>query len=134
MIRENLGELTPVGGGDPIPLTKDLITIGRRDSCDICLKFQNVSSNHCELRFRNGYWQIVDTGSTNGIKVNGQKIDRKALRPGDEIAISSHRYTIQYVPASGALLEEAEQDDVFGHTLLEKAGIVKPKDDKKGGK
>jgi len=49
------GELEPVGGGDPIPLDRNLMTIGRRDSCDICLHFPNVSSVHAELSFRDGF-------------------------------------------------------------------------------
>ncbi len=133
MPREVLGELVPVGGGDPIPLTHEIMTIGRRESCDICLKFQNVSSTHCELGYANGFWVIRDMGSTNGIKVNGVRTTRKALRPSDEITISSHKYTIHYQPAVGAMLEEAlaEEEDVFSQSLLEKAGLEKPKDQRK---
>ena len=32
-----LGILKPVGGGDPVPLLKPEVVIGRRRSCDICL-------------------------------------------------------------------------------------------------
>ena len=35
------GALIPVGGGDNIPLIKDRVTIGRRESCDVCLRFPN---------------------------------------------------------------------------------------------
>ncbi|MSU77322.1 MAG: FHA domain-containing protein [Gemmataceae bacterium] len=43
------GALIPKGGGDNIPLTRSPLTIGRRDSCDICLQFSNISGKHCEL-------------------------------------------------------------------------------------
>ena len=43
------GELIPVGGGDPIPLMKEQLVIGRREKCDIVLRFANVSGEHCEL-------------------------------------------------------------------------------------
>ena len=43
------GELIPVGGGDPIPLLKKSLLIGRRESCDIVLRFSNVSAHHCQL-------------------------------------------------------------------------------------
>ena len=43
------GQLTPVGGGDPIPLIKDRLTVGRRSECDVQLKFNNVSGQHCRL-------------------------------------------------------------------------------------
>ena len=68
------GELVPMGGGDPIPLIKELMLVGRRESCDITLRFANVSAHHCELRFENGYLYIRDLGSSNGIKINGVKL------------------------------------------------------------
>src|SRR6187399_1543814 len=119
---ESLGELVPVGGGDAIPLIQETLTIGRRDSCDICLRFQNVSGLHCELARRNGIWHIRDMGSTNGVKVNGERTQRRPLRPGDEITISTHRYTIQYEPPSDGALEDVfvEEDDVFSQSLMEK--------------
>jgi adenylate cyclase len=130
MPREKLGELVPVGGGDPIPLTHEVMTIGRRESCDICLKFQNVSGTHCELTFQDGYWRIKDLGSTNGVKVNGERTPGKPLRPGYEVSVATHRYIIQYDPPLGGRLEEAvaEEEDVFSQSLMEKAGLEKPKD------
>src|SRR5271163_1128742 len=44
------GELNPCGGGDPIPLQKQWLVVGRQPNCDITLRFPNVSSRHCELR------------------------------------------------------------------------------------
>jgi len=105
--------------------------VGRRESCDICLRFPNISGLHCELSFREGYWFIRDLGSTNGLKVNGKRELQRALRPGDELAISARRYTIQYNISPNGLvnLEEqlAEDEDLRGVSLLEKAGLAKPK-------
>ena len=36
-----------------------------------------------------GDWQIVDLGSTNGIKVNGRRVSSSRLRPGDEVTIGT---------------------------------------------
>ena len=123
------GELVPVGGGDAIPLVSDVMTIGRRESCDICLKFQNISGTHCELAYRSGVWHLRDLNSTNGVKVNGERTLRRPLRPGDEIGVANHRYTIQYRLPSGSTFEDvfAEEEDVFGQSLMEKAGLEKPK-------
>lgn len=125
------GELVPVGGGDPIPLTRRVMTIGRRESCDICLRFPNVSGLHCELSFRDGYWFIRDLGSTNGIKINGMRVLQRPLRPGDELGISNRRYTIQYKLASIGLehleAQLSEDEDLRSQSLLEKAGLAKPK-------
>jgi pSer/pThr/pTyr-binding forkhead associated (FHA) protein len=131
----HLGELVPVGGGDAIPLVAEVMTIGRRQSCDICLNFQNISGTHCELSLRNGVWHLRDLGSTNGVKVNGERTLRRPLRPGDELGIAGHKYTIQYQLPSGSTFEDvfAEEEDVFGQSLLEKAGLEKPKRPGPGG-
>jgi adenylate cyclase len=125
-----VGELVPVGGGDPIPLRRGTLSIGRRESCDISLKFPNISGLHCELAYKEaGYWQIRDLGSTNGIKVNGQRVLTRALRPGDIVSIAKRKYTIQYnLTHSGEAAIEAvlsEDEDVFSQGLLEKAGLAK---------
>ena len=49
------GELVPVGGGDNIPLLRASLTIGRRESCDIVLRFSNVSGQHCQLTMENDF-------------------------------------------------------------------------------
>ena len=59
-----LGQLIPLGGGDPIPLKKPKLLVGRRPSCDIRLDLSNVSSQHCELAFINGYWRVRDLHSS----------------------------------------------------------------------
>lgn len=127
---ESVGELVPVGGGDPIPLRRGVLTVGRRESCDISLKFPNVSGLHCELAYKDaGFWQVRDLGSTNGIKVNGERVLNRPLRPGDEIAIAKRKYKIQYnlTPAAEAAIEAvlSEDENVFSQSLLEKAGLAK---------
>ena len=122
-----LGQLVPVGGGDPIPLLKTPLLIGRRSRCDIVLDFPNVSSQHCELAFINGFWQIRDLGSSNGIKVNGEWLDTKFLQPGDMVTIAKHQFTINFAP--GAAAPPQEEENPFAMSLLEKAGLEKRRDD-----
>jgi adenylate cyclase len=128
MSLEANGQLIPQGGGDPIPLIRDTLILGRRESCDICLRFPNVSARHCELQFHDGFWYLRDLNSTNGIKVNGSRVQRKLVHPGDEITIAKRRYTIQYSPpiAGQRALEELE-DDILSQSLLERAGLERPK-------
>jgi adenylate cyclase len=129
MSLEPQGELIPVGGGDAIPLIRETLTIGRRESCDICLRFPNVSGLHCELSFRGGYWHIRDTNSTNGIKINGTRVPQKYLHPGDKITIAHRTFTIEYQLHAGRqnLEEMEEEEDVMGQSLMEKAGLVRPR-------
>lgn len=118
------GELVPVGGGDSIPLLRDVLTVGRRESCDVCMRFPNVSGIHCELSFRNGYWYVRDLNSTNGIKVNGTRVQEKLLHPRDEITIAKRSYVIHYeMPSTRDALEEIDQEEILGQSLLERAGL-----------
>ena len=83
-----LGELIPVGGGDPIPLLKKKLLVGRRESCDIVLRFPNVSAHHCQLRVDGGYWYVKDMNSRNGVFVNDRRIEGEVeLKEGDVIRI-----------------------------------------------
>ena len=117
-----LGLLIPVGGGDPIPLLKPSLIVGRRPSCDIRLDYANVSSHHCRLEYVNGYWRAADV-SRNGTKVNGERIDEKFLQPGDTVSFARHAFEIQYTPDPDGVPPSEEADD-FSLSLLEKAGLL----------
>ena len=66
-------------------------TIGRSRDCDVVLADPNVSRRHAELRpDGHGGWQVRDLGSTNGVKVNGRKIDGPApVESGDRLALGT---------------------------------------------
>ena len=82
------GELKPLGGGDPVPLLKKSLLVGRRESCDIVLRFANVSAHHCQLECHDGYWYVRDMNSKNGTRVNNVRVNEKRLDPGDELRVA----------------------------------------------
>ncbi len=68
--------------------------LGRSRECDCVFDDQNVSRRHAELRRNNsGDWQIVDLGSTNGVKVNGRRVDTSRLAPGDDVNLGTVSFT-----------------------------------------
>ena len=126
----DFGELIPVGGGDTIPLLKKSLLVGRRESCDIVLRFPNVSAHHCQLYIEGGYWYVRDEKSRNGLKINGMRYGEKRLDPGDVLSIATHRYTVQYSPADlGAVGPPPSggggNAEIFQKSLLERAGLAK---------
>jgi pSer/pThr/pTyr-binding forkhead associated (FHA) protein len=126
------GELLPLGGGDPIPLLKTTLMVGRRETADIVLRFPNVSGHHCELSLEDGSWTIKDLRSSNGIKVNGARVTEQKLRPGDKLSIAKHEYQIVFDPVQAGGAEQAPEtsdvESIFGRSLLESAGLeVKPR-------
>jgi predicted component of type VI protein secretion system len=128
---EVLGVLQPVGGGDPIPLYKNEITVGRRASCDIRLDYENVSGKHCLLRMLNGVWNVKDLGSTNGTTVNGARLtSEQSVMPDEELGIAGHMFTIDYDPAgpeaflsSHKELDEEVVQERAKHSLVDLAGL-----------
>ncbi len=72
-----------------------IAVLGRSREADCVFADPNVSRRHAELRRGpTGDWQIVDLGSTNGVKVNGRKADEGArLSPGDEVVMGTTRFT-----------------------------------------
>jgi len=76
-----------VGDGRRNVLSGSRVVLGRSREADIVLQDPNVSRRHAELRRDEGGWQIVDLGSTNGIKVNGRRVNNQPLSPGDQITI-----------------------------------------------
>ena len=127
------GELVPTGGGDNIPLLKRKLLIGRRDSCDIALRFANVSGKHCRMSLEQGYWFVSDLNSRNGTKVDDRKIIRKRLDPGSKLAIPKHEYRIEYSPEElGAFGPPPPDDDhieeMLRRSLLDRAGLSRRAD------
>jgi Protein of unknown function (DUF3662)/Inner membrane component of T3SS, cytoplasmic domain len=76
-----------VGEGRRNVLGGNRVVLGRSREADIVLADPNVSRRHAELRRDESGWHVVDLGSTNGIKVNGRRVDQSGLSPGDQITI-----------------------------------------------
>ena len=61
------------------------LLLGRSRDCDVVLASDAVSRRHARLVFRDGHWLVCDLGSTNGTTVNGARVGRCRLRPGDRV-------------------------------------------------
>jgi pSer/pThr/pTyr-binding forkhead associated (FHA) protein len=70
-------------------LSKDRMTIGRKDENDITINWdQAVSRRHAEVELVSGCWFVTDLDSANGTFVNGAKVEQKrALHVGDELRV-----------------------------------------------
>lgn len=88
-------QLVPLDGGmPPIELMKDLTLIGRKEDCDVCLNHKSVSKIHCVLVKTDGLVLLRDLGSTNGTRVNGQRVRRAALLPNDQLSIANYKFRL----------------------------------------
>lgn len=76
-----------IGGTKVFPLEKQVVKIGRALENDLMLEYPQVSRMHAELRFTQGYFEIVDLESTGGTFVNGDRIKTQTLHKGDVITL-----------------------------------------------
>jgi pSer/pThr/pTyr-binding forkhead associated (FHA) protein len=116
--------LTPTEGGTPIEIAKDLVLVGRKEDCDLRLDHKSISKLHCILVKTDGLLLLRDLGSTNGTRVNGQRVRRAALLPNDQLQLASLRYTIQVVPDHPAPAPDEFTQQLDGRELarlIEKA-------------
>jgi len=94
-----LAQLIPVDGGDPVTIEKDVTVIGRQsENCDLVIERKSISKMHCILVKTDGLLFVRDLSSTNGTKVNGQRIMRGALLPGDQLAVASEKFRVHLGP------------------------------------
>jgi pSer/pThr/pTyr-binding forkhead associated (FHA) protein len=128
-------QLVPAEGGTPIEITKELVLVGRKEDCDIQLDHKSISKLHCVIVRTDGLIFLRDLGSTNGTRVNGQRVRRAALLPNDQLNIASLRFTVllsnEVVPAVPNPDEYTQQLDAKDvQRLLKKStGTDDPNDD-----
>jgi hypothetical protein len=84
-----------VGEGKRRVLSGERLVVGRSREADFVVDDPNVSRQHAELRHEDGGWAIADLGSTNGIKVNGRRVERARLEAGDTLTLGTARLTFE---------------------------------------
>ncbi len=88
-----------------LELNADALTIGRAADNDLIFDAPGVSAHHAViLKEKNAYY-LVDRGSTNGVFVNGDQVNRHKLKYWDEIQI--YNYVLRFM-ASAGLHNESE--------------------------
>ena len=80
-------EFTLTMNGDTRVLNERRLVMGRSKECDVQVADSNVSRRHAELRQEGSTWWVVDLDSTNGTEVNGKRVPRAKLSPGDTIML-----------------------------------------------
>ncbi len=101
-------QLIPTDGSDPIEVLKDLTLVGRKEDCDLRLDHKSVSKMHCVIVKTDGLLLLRDLGSTNGTRVNGQRVRRAALLPNDQLSIAGFEFKVHLGPgeAGGPVVHE----------------------------
>jgi pSer/pThr/pTyr-binding forkhead associated (FHA) protein len=83
----------PAGGEQEYEISKAEITIGRGETNDIVLQDTKASRTHARFDFNeNGEVEVLDLGSTNGVKVNGVRVEKAVLKPEDVVVIGDSQF------------------------------------------
>jgi pSer/pThr/pTyr-binding forkhead associated (FHA) protein len=72
-----------------LPLTDEVTTIGSVAGNTVVLADPAVSRKHAGIRKVETHYELADLGSTNGVYVNGHKVPKKTLEPGDIIRVGN---------------------------------------------
>jgi pSer/pThr/pTyr-binding forkhead associated (FHA) protein len=89
-------QLLALTEGPSILLDKPILLLGRHQECDIQLVSRKVSRRHCCIAQVGDHLVVRDLGSTNGIRINGNRVLEGSLKPGDELTIGSYRYQVRW--------------------------------------
>jgi len=87
------------------PLGGVVMVVGRDEAADIRVDEALVSRTHARIERREDRFVVLDLGSTNLTRVNGEVVSERELRHGDEV---------KFARAICKFLNEAARDPVAG--------------------
>ena len=87
--------LVALDEGSDIALDRSMVVVGRHPLCDVRLDSLRISRHHCCMTQDKEELVVRDLGSTNGIRINGERVERGRLRTGDELSIAHIRYRLE---------------------------------------
>lgn len=112
------GLLVPAGGGEPLPLLKTTVVVGRHADCDVVVAAKSVSGQHCRLEFVDGVWRVIDLDSRNGTGVDGRRCRKARIMPGQVLNVAKRRFHIDY-PSPG---DQSDCEDDLALEFLQGSG------------
>jgi pSer/pThr/pTyr-binding forkhead associated (FHA) protein len=91
--------------GDASPFTFRILpgsikTVGRATQADFIVEATLVSRLHCRLSAGATELEVGDLDSTNGTYVNGQRVERAALKVGDKLGVGKVLFLVSRSSAS----------------------------------
>lgn len=89
-------QLIALTDGPNILLDKPILLLGRHPECDVQIESRKISRRHCCIALVDGHLIVRDLGSTNGIRVNGIRVQEGKLHADDELTIGNSRFKVRW--------------------------------------
>lgn len=98
--------------GAEFPLDRERLSVGRAEDATISVNHNSVSRLHCEIHaLGENRFEILDKGSSNGVRVNGADLRRGIVEAGDVIELGDVRF--KFVGAGQVFLPGAGESAQF---------------------
>lgn len=97
-----------------VALTREWTRIGRSLAADVRFDDPTVSRRHALVVRQADGVRVLDDRSLNGVFVNGERVEWRALRDGDEILVGRYRLTFVSVPAQAIEHEDSGRVHTLG--------------------
>ncbi|MDH5492615.1 MAG: FHA domain-containing protein [Myxococcales bacterium] len=117
--------LSPPAPGAEYALSKQTLRIGRAEDQDIWINHRSISNEHAEIVHDGGSLYLVDLGSTNGVRLNGEDVSHEKLRSGDVVELGHVRF--RYVGAGEEYAFDADRTVQMDALSLPLGGQQEPK-------
>ena len=130
--------LSEILRGQTYELTEDLYTIGRTENREVCIPDGTISSHHCNIeRLEDGTYIAKDMGSTNGTRVNGDRITERVLSNSDILQVGGIEilYDCEDKTSTASLNTQTGIDltATTGSMDVQQMSTLSPFEDKSGG-
>ncbi len=94
-------DISDGSGQRQVELESSPVTVGRSSESDLTIADAQVSRQHARFVCDVDVWTLEDMGSRSGTFVNGAKIDRHVLRPGDLVRVGQSELRVAATETGG---------------------------------
>lgn len=100
--RPSLVVLKGGSAGHEIPLHPERTLMGRGPGVDVAVADETMSRQHFAVEAAGNGFRLRDLGSTNGVLLNGKRVESADLKHGDRVKAGDHEFQF--------LLEKVERE------------------------
>lgn len=110
-------------------ITQNICVIGRSSKCDVVIPHEGMSRQHCQIENADGEIFVTDLGSTNGVHIDGQRIEpHKKVSYATYLSLSFgavQNLTIDLEGApSGSIKNSSDSADRYNNTSMKTTVFV----------